>query len=507
MAFDPNDIIEENILEENTQGFNPDDIVFEQDEVDIPELSAVERAAASPDSWFTSPTIPQEFSGKRVLESTGYGAGIGAALGAPTGLGVVPGAVAGGFSGLASGIGGEFARMSGAPQSAILATEILSGGLPTLTKNILAKGLTAFPGRSKSLAQLFESPQVEREINTELRTMMFGKPKINVNYTTENTLATQENLRQNFLGETVETLGTTEPTKKVSDILRGRLYDTLKNLKDQSTIVIEETPARFDSLRMQIAPATSKVSKVPNVFINSPEYKQLSSQLIDLRKRNLLTASEFKNLRTTLAEDLSTRPGVAENASQDILNLIQNGGVYTVQKKGGEAITQQKIPEEARKLLKEQFDNYLERTVGGKQYEILKQAEKAEFIAKARDEIPAILETGFKYGSAEMDEVLNSIKNSPEGRKDFSEAVMQHLYNIPDAKKMVSEFNRLRPALIESKVFTPKEVAGIYTKIKSFEPIKDQAVKRKQLQNAIVFPIIGAQSAEMAQPNRAVYAL
>lgn len=327
---------------------------------------------------------------------------------------------------------------------------------------------------------------------------MFGKPSIAVNYTRENSLAVQDELRQKLLGESLENLGQNEPTKKVSDIIRGQLYDGLKKLSEEKVTTVTTTPPKFNIFGMQTEGGKKIVEKAPNVFINSPEYKTLIERMKDLKERDLLTNEQLGSLNKILAEELSKRPGVKEKAAQDILNLIQNGGVYTVAKKGAEAETKTKIPEEARLILRDNFNSFLERNLGSQKYNILKQAEAAEFTAAARDEIPAILETGFRYGSPEMNSVLSSIKNSPEGRKDFANAVNQHLFNIADDKKMLSEFNRLRPALIEANVFTPKEIAGIYTNIKSFASIKDQALKLKKIQNAITFPLIGVGSAEMS---------
>lgn len=482
------------LLKQLNEGYVTDPKLLEA----LNATTPVEQAFSEPKSWWTSPTIPQDFSAQRVGESVALGTGIGAALGAPTGVGVIPGAIGGAASGLVAGVTGEFARQAGAPESVILASEIAGGSLPQITKNIASKGLSAMPGRGKTLASFFETPQVEQQIDSQLRTLMFGKPSIAVNYTRENSLAVQDELRQKLLGESLENLGQNEPTKKVSDIIRGQLYDGLKRLSEQKVTTVTTTPPKFNIFGMQTEGGKKVVEKAPNVFINSPEYKSLIEKMKDLKDRDLLTNEQLGSLNKILAEELSKRPGVKEKASQDILNLIQNGGVFTVSKKGAEAETKTKIPEEARLILRDNFNSFLERNLGSQKYNILKQAEAAEFTAAARDEIPAILETGFRYGSPEMNAVLTSIKNSPEGRKDFANAVNQHLFNLTDEKKMLSEFNRLRPALIEANVFTPKEIAGIYTNIKSFGPIKDQALKLKKIQNAITFPLVGVGSAEMS---------
>lgn len=482
------------LLKQLNEGYVTDPKLLEA----LNATTPVEQAFSEPKSWWTSPTIPQDFSAQRVGESVALGTGIGAALGAPTGVGVIPGAIGGAASGLVAGVTGEFARQAGAPESVIMASEIAGGSAPQILKNVAAKGLTALPGRGKTLAGFFETPQVEAQINSQLKTIMFGKPSFTTNFSIENSINTQNELRQKLLGESLENLGQTQPTKKVSDIIRAQLYGDLKNLSEQQITTVTKTAPKYNIFGMQTEGGKKIVEKAPNVFINSPEYKSLIESMKDLKERDLLSGEQLGSLNKILAEELSGRPGVKEKAAQDILNLIQNGGVFTVAKKGAEAETKTKIPEEARVILRDKFNSFLERNLGSQKYNILKQAEAAEFTAAARDEIPAILETGFRYGSPEMNSVLQSIKNSPEGRKDFAAAVMQHIQDLPDSKKMLSEFNRLRPALIEANVFTPKEIAGVYTNIKSFDAIKDQALKFKKIQNAITFPLIGVGSAEMS---------
>jgi hypothetical protein len=203
-----------------------------------------------------------------------------------------------------------------------------------------------------------------------------------------------------------------------------------------------------------------------------------------------------------LSEELSTRPAVRENASRDILNLIQNGGIYAVAKKGAEVETKTKINEATRNILKKRFDEYLERNVGSKAYSDLKAVEAAEFAAQARDEIPMILQSNFRYGSPEMETILSSIKNSPEGKRDFANSVMQHLRSFDDEKKMMSEFSRLRPALKEAGVMSNEEISSVYRNIKSYEGLRDKGIKFKRIQDAITIPLISAGSAEVANSRK-----
>lgn len=483
------------LLKQLNEGYVTDPEVLKA--LNAPETAS--EVLAAPKSWWTAPTTPPSDGAlSRIGESGLYGAGIGAAMGAPTGVGVIPGAVAGGISGLASGVAGEIARAQGAPEPVIMTAELAGGSVPSILKNIAAKGLSAMPYRGKVLAGFFETPQVEQKVSTLTKDILFGKSALPVGYSVDNSLATQTELRQKYLGETLDTLGDISPDKKVSDILREKLYNGLQAARDKTITTATVPSVVRDVMGVPISGGKAVLSTEQNAFIRSPEFKSLMEDLKDLRGRDMLDGTSFKSLTTILGEELSTRPAVKEKASQDILNLIQNGGVYTVGKKGAELETKTKINEATRSALKQRFDEYLQRNMGSKAYSELKAAESAEFAAKARDEIPMILESKFKYGSKEMQDVLDSIKNSPEGKRDFSTAVMQHLRGFDTEKEMMAEFNRLRPALKEAGVYNNQQISNIYTKIKSYEKIKDTGMRFKNVQNALTFPLVGVGASEAA---------
>lgn len=416
--------------------------------------------------WMVEPTAPEAASWKDVLLSGATGAGLGAVFGG------VPGAVVGGGAGLVSGIAGEYAGTQGVSPLARFTIELGAGGVPQFSTNIAKKfGSTI---RIRNIAKLAsEEPKIDEQANNIAKTILFGKKELPEGYTVANSDAAQANLRRQYLGETDETMGTFAPGKKVSDILRDKLYAGLQTARD-----------------------TNKA------FLKSDEFKGLMEDLKDLRARDMLDGTSLKSLTTILGEELSTRPNVREKASQDILNLIQNGGVYTVAKKGAEVETKTKINEATRAALKKRFDEYLERNMGSKAYSELKAVEAAEFAAQARDEIPLILQSDFKYGSPQMNSVLESIKNSPEGKKDFATAIMQHIRSFDDEKKMLSEFTRLRAALRETGVMTDSEISNVYKNIKSFEGLRDKATKINRVKNAIMFPLIGVMSTETVNTRK-----
>lgn len=431
----------------------------------------------------TQPTTPEEFSWRDVGTSAAMGAGLGTVIGGPAG------GVIGGITGGISGVAGEVAGTQGASPIGRFATELVAGGVPQVGVNLAQRFGASI--RTRNLAKLFKEPELDQKANETAKTILFGKRQLPEGYTVANSDATQANLRRQYLGETDETMGSFAPGKKVSDILRDKLYSGLQTAREKTIFGAPLPEGKY-------VPPSER-----NAFITSPEYKALMEDLKDLRARDMLDGTSLKSLTTILGEELSQRPNVKEKASQDILNLIQNGGVYTVAKKGAEVETKTKINEATRAALKKRFDEYLERNMGSKAYSELKAVEAAEFAAQARDEIPLILQSNFKYGSPEMEAVLSSIKNSPEGKKDFAVAVMQHLRGFDEEAKILSEFSRLRPALKEAGVFSSEEISNIYKNIKSFEKVRDTATRINRVKNAVLFPLVGATSAEATNNKKA----
>lgn len=475
------------------------------EEVQWESPSAVQRVATEVEGQktpfeqafggLTQPTTPEEFSWRDVGTSAAMGAGLGTVIGGPAG------GVIGGITGGISGVAGEVAGTQGASPIGRFATELVAGGIPQVGVNLAQRFGASI--RTRNLAKLFKEPELDQKANETAKTILFGKRELPEGYTVANSDATQANLRRQYLGETDETMGSFAPGKKVSDILRDKLYTGLREAREKTVTTATTTPIARDVMGVPVSGGQTVFKVEQNAFLRSPEFKSLMEDLKDLRARDMLDGTSLKSLTTILGEELSQRPNVKEKASQDILNLIQNGGVYTVAKKGAEVETKTKINEATRAALKKRFDEYLERNMGSKAYSELKAVEAAEFAAQARDEIPLILQSNFKYGSPEMEAVLSSIKNSPEGKKDFAVAVMQHLRGFDDEAKILSEFSRLRPALKEAGVFSSEEISNIYKNIKSFEKVRDTATRINRVKNAVLFPLVGATSAEATNNKKA----
>jgi hypothetical protein len=375
---------------------------------------------------------------------------------------------AGGLLGLTSGLAGETARSMGAsPASAFLAETL--GGLGT---NVAAKGATGLLAlvpswRVRQVVKSLPGGRVAENARNVVGEKMFGKDTFNLFNTTENSEATQLALKQQIFGQDLTKLGT-NIDRKASDILREQLYSSTKNLKQSG-----------------------------NTFSTSPEYTALIDDARALMERGQMNKDEFNNLQKIIRLELSKNPKVEPFAQQDMLNLIHNGGVYTVSKKGAEVETKTKIPEGAREKLKERFNEFLQRNLGNKQYEVLKGAERQEFIAEARDALPTLLNEGFKFGTPEFTKIINLVKQSPEGKKDLMGALNQHLNSIEDPQKMLKEWQRIAPGLRELGVLDRQGTADIMKKVSELPKNVGALTRRKNLQNIILFPSVAATGAEL----------
>ena len=494
-----------------------------------PEVSQAisEIKPQKPDSWTTKAvdlissgfqsTEGRPFDWQNVGESAAIGAGIGAGMGAFAGPGgAALGAGSGAISGAAGGLAGEIAATMGASPVTQFGAEVVGGGIPKALQKIggatvasLAKVGSYKTGRAIGTLTP-ETKFSQDEINAVIKAKekAFGPATFKGLYSTNNIDELQATIKNQYglVGN-----------EQASDILRKNLYDNLENLKSQVTnIEVTTSPAKYSSLGLQVKPKESEVLSIPNVFRTSPEYKQLIDEVDALVERTHMTTGEAANLKKIVGNELSKNPLVAEQARNDLYNLIQNGGVYTVAKKGAEAETKTKIPEDARKKLVEYFDKYLERTVGGPQYSRLKEIERQEFVAEARDSIPTMLSSKFKKQDDAYKAALANIAQSPEGKQEFAQALNQHFLKFGEEQvgkggkvvgmqttpqNLIQELHRLEPAIIQSKVMSKEAINNVY---KKFESIPSSVSLAKR--NAIAWEIgkaalTGTLASEIATKN------
>ena len=424
--------------------------------------SAVEQA--TPNGFF-DPTAPQDFSAKNVLIGTGIGAGAGTLFG-----GFPFGTIAGAISGATGSTGGELARTQGVSPAGQLVSELVAGGLPSALKKFGSKSLGLITWKGERISKLLKSSTDEELATLAAKEKTFGSPTFKGLYTTKNSDEVQDVLKNQLANSNI----TVGPDELASNAVRRELYTNMKTTSP---------------------------------FIKSPEYAELGDEIAVLRARNLISPKEEANLEKILKNQLNTNPRVAETANRDILNLIQNGGTYTV-----EGETKAMISPDAQKILRDQFNKYLERNTGSKGYDVLKGIEQQEFIASARDSIPTLVATKFSKLDEPYKLALANIAKSPEGKLEFTKAIDQHFYQLGETvevagkkvgkeispDKLMREFIRLRPAIEESGVMSRPQLEELTRRLSGIPKLADDALTKKAFADILRGAIIGAGSSQVA---------
>jgi len=434
------------------------------------EATVQSAVAQQPSPGFFTERVPANFDIGNVGIGVGIGAGLGTLLGGP-GLGTaIGGAIAGGVSSTA----GEIAKTMGTSEATQLGTEIITGGLPSAFKKFGTKALGLISWRGSKLSNMLKITSDEEAATLIAKEKTFGSPTFKGLYTTKN-----------------------------SDAAQGVLKNDLTN----AGIVVGEDELASSAVRKQLYSNMSSTSP----FVKSPEYAQLGDEIAALRTRNLISPKEEANLNKILMNQLNTNPKVAVTANKDILNLIQNGGAYTV-----EGETKAMISPDAQRVLREQFNKYLERNTGGKGYNFLKNIEQQEFIAASRDSIPTLVATKFSKSDEAYKLALDNIAKSPAGKLEFAKAIDQHFYQLGETitvagkqvgkelspDKLMREFIRLRPAIEESGVMSRVQLEELTRRISSIPKTAENALATKQIADIIRGSIIGAGSALVSTTER-----
>lgn len=421
------------------------------------------NAAKEPSYWerINEPNAPERFnpaeSAKRIGTSTALGGVIGTVL-------PVVGTGAGAVGGLVGGTAGEVARTIGTSDLVRFGAEMLGGEIPVVAGPVAraVKGaVSASNYRAGRVLSVFENDKLERKAIQETKEKLFGKSEAPIYYTTKNFDDTQVKLQQEFLPPNLVNIGVTDP---VSTIVRKDLYKTMR-----------------------------EGTAIP--FVKSTEYKSLLDDLNVLKAQGDEYADDkmIKRLNQKLSLEVSPNTKAKDTFEQNLLNLIQNKGSY----RNAEGNTTEVINDKVQDALRKRYNEYLESQVGSQKYNVLKQVEVQEGIAKARDAIPTIVNTKFRYGKDDFDKALNFLNKTPEARNEFVKALNGHFASIDDAATMSSELTRLRPALIESKILSPKEVADIYKKIDSFDPKVNKTMKIDFMKSLLLGPLTAATSSEV----------
>lgn len=418
--------------------------------VDIAKQQLNEQLAPVTD-FFTKPTEPTEVSGKRILASTGIGAGTGALLGFG-----VPGAILGGLEGFTSGVAGEISRKAGAPEAVTLGAELAAGGIPGLVKKAATsdavKYLMSYGKRSIGSKIPEISPEAKAFIKA--KETQFGQDTVQGMSDLTATEATQETLAKQVKDQMgIDVM----PGERVSNVVREKLYEDMSK------------------------------TGIP-AFVKSPaEYKDMSSRLDALVQRGRLTKDQAKTVDQIFKNQLSTNPLIAKTAGSDIVNLIQHGGIAKTVYKDGiptKEITTL-IGKEDIAALREPFDNYLEKHIGSKAFSNLKGIEQQEFIAAARDSIPTIIKGFSKEGEKAYSAALNNIAKSPEGQQDFLNAVNKHLMEVDKPGNVLREWNKIKVGIKNTNALTPNQIKTIDAKIAELPALISQEKKAILVKNIV----------------------
>ena len=452
-------------------------------------------------SYLTSPTTPVPASIDS-LKNIAIGAGVGGVAGAafPV-VGAPAGALAGGVATAAE----EIAKSQGASPLTTLGVGLAAPTGVNLLKMAAVKGLV--PLRTYFAKNIANSTGAEEQVGKleqlaikEAQTKVFGPPKFTVDYSIENALKTQTKLREQYLGENINSPSMIDPEFKVSSILRKQLFESIDTLKDKVTKVSVTPIDRVTNMLGQVVkPATNEVTKETGSFVNSNEFKALMEEAGRLVKYKKTTGGEVGNMVDILKLQMDSDPIVRANSTREIINLIQNGGVYKVSQKGADAETKTLISDNLRQELKDKFDDYLQTTLGKPAYSQLKQVERLEFQAEARDLIPDIIANKFKLGSDDFDKAMNTLKSSPTGKEDMQNALLQHFGQMDDANKMKSSLITLRSTMSNLGMLDRQGYFDILRKIESFKDVKDKALFLNKVKSAILTPLMGVTSASAVE--------
>lgn len=429
----------------------------------------------------------QPFDWSNVLTSGVVGAGIGSLVAGETAGG---GAIAGGVAGLSSGLAGEVFRSKGAPPVVTFASELGGGIVPVSMAKLGAKGYVGVAnykaGRLADLATKENRKFTSDEVKVALagKEKLFGSSTFKGMFTTENSDLEQIALRNEF-----NLVG--DSSKKASDLARLDYYAKIRGLKDSVEVTRPESGIVPRGVRVG-----DTLESKPVIFADSPEFKELQKDIVALRQRGDLAEAKDLGHITRIAKNEKSSDGRIEPFSaSDMLNLIQNGGIYVSSKKGAEAETKTKITEASRRALETRFDQFLERNVGTAAYGQLKEIERREFEAAAKDSVTTLVDSKFRLGSEAYEKSLANLKRSPSGKNLLVDAVNQHILKFgqeqvtktgtvvgmeTNPQKLVAELHRLRPALIDTGILPKEFFTQTYKKIDTL-PKTLSTIKRNQI--------------------------
>lgn len=397
-------------------------------------------------------TIDPRYIGAATALASTVGGGYGALAKGTVGA-ALRGGVAGGLTGAVSSTGGEYIKETmgdtNLARAAALGTELALGTTPSLIREVAARAPSASilaVTQNYPLAKTIQTISGGRSQSDVLaRENIFGKENIKAGVPTARFQAeAQDNIMKG-----VEQLGIKiQPKETPVDALKRSLYADMDKLSIGS---IEKPGTLGVAITGSSAPVTVTASGVKDIA--------------PILKNGLVAKGakprELFAIRNILLKQTDKNPAVREEAHKELLTLIQQGGFYN--SKTGKI--DEVLSDNTQEALKAGYGNYLSKTQGKDVYSTLVNSWRQEFNAKAMDDIPALIQGGFK--GKDLDNALNNIKQHPEGKTMLRTAVASYFKTLPE-EQVAKEWLNLKNVLEKTNALDKETIGGLNRAVGAF---------------------------------------
>jgi hypothetical protein len=382
------------------------------------------------------------------------------------------GGVSGGLTGALSSTGGEYVKETmgdtNLARAAALGTELALGTVPSALREIASRapsaGILAVT-QNYPLAKTIQAISGGRsQSDVFARENIFGKANIKAGVPTTKF---QSEAQENIL-KSVDDLGIKiQPKETPVDALKRSLYADM----DKLSIGSIEKPG---TLGVAITGSSAPITVTKGVRDIAPVLK------------NGLVAKgakprELFAIRNILLKQTDKNPSVRKEAHEELLTLIQQGGFY----KDGkiDRILEPNVQE----ALKAGYGNYLAKTQGKDVYSTLVDSWRKEFNSKAMDDIPALIQGGFK--GKDLENALDNIKQHPEGQKLLRTAVASYFKTLPE-EQVAKEWLNLKTILEKTKSLDKETISGLNQAVGAFTSKSTTGKIKDMTANALKMSII-----------------
>lgn len=498
-------------------------------------------------TWWERINAPQPnepFVPSETLKRMGIGAVGGAAIGSVfPGVGTPIGALSGAAAPLAEDVMASLGNTSDLTRTA---AGFIGGESPAAAIAAIRFGRASINAISlkagREAAVIDVNSAAYKRARDQVNRKIYGNEFFDISPTTRNQDEMQLKLSQQYLNGKVPLDG------KVSDALRQDLYANILKLQDNTSTYYAPAKSTTGSGSVTNAPqiqagaglpktqSTSLAKNAPQGRWQDDHYVWLTqhkednpifftqSQWFDKFTRDMdiaytqgrVTKSEIEYADRILRGEVGSYKETQRAFPETMLRLIQNGGQEEKSISSTGAIEYvANLKPEARNILRENFDMFLEENMGHKAYGQLKAVEQQEGIAKARDLIPTIIDNQIQPSSSQYKSMVGYLQHSPEGKKEFLKGVMHHFSSLKDGDAMLKDYRRLQRSLVETKMLSQEQMWEIRQKIKSYDKkIMGQQNFDLAVKQALILPMASVLVNEGAQevfkpktPMRSIFSL